>query len=128
METLYIKKPDIKMLKEQAGIVDSILTDGDRDYISPEELEQLRGLVNFCEYIADVAEGHEVVNPNKRHYTVEGRNGYYAIDEYNNPEGDRFSNCERMIESFKTKKKAETVCYHMNGLAYEFNRARGLVT
>jgi hypothetical protein len=50
-------------------------------------------------------------------FQVEGRNNYYAIDQY---EGDR---CIRHINSFETKGKADAVCNDLNWLAMERNSA-----
>lgn len=125
METLLIKKPDIALLKRQAIELSNILTKPEH-YVGPDECFMLQGLVEFCEHVADVAEGYEKVCKDKVYFHVEGRNDYYGVDEYRNPEGDQLSNCVRNIAGFKTRKIADTVCYYMNQLAKELNRVRGL--
>ena len=66
-------------------------------------------------------------HPNlKLSYHVQGRNGYYGIDEYLNADGSPYEGCTRMVESFKTKKQAKIVCSELSGLADEINRLRGL--
>lgn len=48
-----------------------------------------------------------------KNYEVQGRNGYWAIDLYEN---DR---CLRLVEIFKTKKQAERVAGELNqAIAY----------
>jgi len=63
----------------------------------------------------------------KIHFAVEGRNGYWAIDEYKNPEGDKHSGCVRHVESFSNKNKANSVCGYLNGIAYQLNEANYLL-
>lgn len=62
----------------------------------------------------------------KLSYHVEGRNDYYAIDEYANTDGSSNEGCVRHVESFKTRKQANSVCGQMQDMAYEINRLRGL--
>jgi len=50
-------------------------------------------------------------------FQVEGRNGYYAIDEY------RDDVCIRHIGSFETKEKANSICCYLNTVAFERNEA-----
>lgn len=64
---------------------------------------------------------------NKIHFAVEGRNGFYAIDEYKNPEGDKLSGCTRHVESFKTQKQANRVCGYLNDMAFQLNQAIDLL-
>jgi len=127
MNNMIIKKPDVELLKKQSEALLKMITPGDDVYLSPDEVEILHGLVNFCENVADRAEGVELLEGDKLHFAVEGRNGYYAVDRYMNPEGDKFSGSEGIVEAFKTKKLATSVCYQLNGLAYDLNKARGLV-
>jgi len=54
---------------------------------------------------------------NKLLFKVEGRNGYWAIDEYL---GD---SCQRHVESFKTQKQANSVCSYLNDIANQLNQA-----
>lgn len=58
-------------------------------------------------------------------YHVEGRNGYYGVDEYLNKAGDATSGCTSTVDIFKTRKQAVTVCNHMNMLPNEINKLRG---
>jgi len=60
---------------------------------------------------------------NKIHFAVEGRNGYWAIDEYQNPNGDKYSGCIRHVESFEIQKQANSVCSYLNYLADQINKA-----
>ena len=62
----------------------------------------------------------------KLSYHVGGRNGYYGIDEFLNETGDRYEGCVRMVESFRTRKQAESVCGALNDLASKINELRGL--
>jgi hypothetical protein len=41
-------------------------------------------------------------------FKTQGRNGYTAIDEY------RDGQCYRTIDTFRTRKQAETVAYYLN--------------
>ncbi len=59
----------------------------------------------------------------KLFYKVEGRNGYWAIDEYLNPNGDEYSECQRHVESFNTQKQADSVCSNLNDLSHQLNQA-----
>lgn len=59
---------------------------------------------------------------NQLFFFVQGRNDYYGVDEYSNILGDQFSNNTRMVDSFKTKKKAKAVCHHLNRLAQHINQ------
>lgn len=48
-------------------------------------------------------------------FQVQGRNGYYAIDKYKNHQ------CLRHVESFKTRKLANSVASELNRLAEQIN-------
>jgi hypothetical protein len=53
------------------------------------------------------------VKHTNRQYQVGGRNGYYGIDEYTE------KGCIRMIDSFKTRKQAESTANDLNSAYYE---------
>lgn len=63
----------------------------------------------------------------KLSYHVQGRNGYYGVDEFLNEDGERFEGNTRMIDAFKTRKQAELVCGALNDLADKINQLRGLL-
>jgi hypothetical protein len=50
-------------------------------------------------------------------FKVEGRNGYYGIDEYQDDV------CTRHIISDKSQKQADSICYYLNTVAFERNQA-----
>lgn len=51
-------------------------------------------------------------------YQVEGRNGYYSVDEY------KGESCQRQFEAFKTKKLANSVASELNYLANQINELK----
>jgi hypothetical protein len=66
-------------------------------------------------------------HPDKKlSYHVQGRNGYWGIDEYLNTDGEMYSGCVRMVDSFRTKKQAKTVCAELQQLASTINALRGV--
>ena len=52
-------------------------------------------------------------------FEVQGRNGYYSIDEY------RGESCQRFVDSFKTRKLANAVASELNNLARRINELEG---
>jgi len=50
-------------------------------------------------------------------FQVEGRNGYYGIDQYQDDV------CLRHILSDRSRKQADSICYYLNTVAFERNEA-----
>ena len=52
-------------------------------------------------------------------FEVQGRNGYFGIDEYHGEE------CNRFVDSFRTKKQAVAIANELNYLAGRINELEG---